>query len=872
MRRVALRTIRSHPVRFVLSVLAVTLGVAFVAGTFSLRTMLASTFNDIVESSLAGDAYVRGSAAAGSASATGGQVGDARNAIPIALADDVADVPGVELALPDIVGPAVLVGADGAAVTRGQAPSFAQALYPDDPTVRVDAGRAPAGSDEIALAAQTLAQSGLALGERTTAVIGGAVRTVTVVGRVDFGAPLAGATVLFLDVPTATAAYAANGMVQSIAVYAADDVTPAALVDRLDPVVGSRAEAVTGDLLRAEVRADIDAALGFVATFLLVFAGISLFVGAFIIANTFAMSVRQRMRELALLRALGASPLQVFASIVVQAGVVGLVGSALGVVAGLALVSGLREVLDRFGMVLSGRIPLDPRTVAFSLLIGTLVSLCAGALPARRAALTPPVQAMRDDVVGDERGLRVRALVGGLLTVAGAAAVAVAVARPGLDAELIGAGPLGAVRVDAPALLGVGAAAVVLGMLGLAPAIARAALGVLAVGFVLAFRPIGRFARQNVTRNPRRTATTAGALMIGMALVGASGVLAASAQGSTRAIVAETSTADFVLRSATGALPADALPAIAGVPGVAAADAVTLGSVLIARAGAAGSGAAGSGDRTPTTVVGLDPGAFGRTMEIETTAGSLTRLAAGEVAVQRGAAQDAGWELGTSLALTSATRSTTATVGAIIDSPAIPAPVVLPEPLFERLVPATGRQVTLVFVAAAAGTDRAGLRADLTRAVVPFVVVAVLDNDEFASVLAEQVDQVLVILYALLALSVVIAILGIVNTLALSVIERTREIGLMRAVGLGRLQLAGTVTIESVLTALFGTVVGVAVGIALAAAMPAVFSDVGLTTLVIPWATVGWTLVLAVVAGVLAAGWPAVRAARLRVLDAVSVD
>ena len=612
------------------------------------------------------------------------------------------------------------------------------------------------------------------------------------------------------------------------------------------------AEVVTGDRLRADARAQIEAALGFVETFLLVFAGISLFVGAFIIANTFAMSVRQRMREFALLRALGASPTQVFASILIQAAVVGLVGSALGVLAGFALVAGLRAFLAEFGMSLSGRIPLDPSTVALSLAIGTVVSLAAAALPARRAALTPPVEAMRDDVVVLERTLRWRALAGSVLTAGGVAAVALAVAAP----ESSG-GPR----------LGGGAAAVLVGVLVLAPVIARASLGSLAAVFVVTIKPIGRLARGNVTRNPRRTANTAGALMIGMALVGASSVLAASAQGSTRSIVAETSTADFVLRSPAAAIPADAVAAVGLLPDVAAADAVTLGSVLIGTVGEASPSAG-----PPTVVVGLDPGAFGRTMDIETTDGSLASLADGEIAAQRSVAQDAGWGVGTRLELTSTAGTRTVTIGAIIDSPAIQAPVVLPQTLFDDLVPAAQAAVNLVFVKAAPGTDPATLRADLTVAVAPFVVVSVLDNEQFASELAGQVDQVLVILYALLGLSVVIAILGIVNTLALSVIERTREIGLMRAVGLGRLQLAGTVMIESVLTALFGTVVGVAVGVCLAAAMPTVFADVGLTDLVIPWDTLAWILLLAVVVGVLAAVWPAIRAARLPVLQAVTVD
>ena len=297
-------------------------------------------------------------------------------------------------------------------------------------------------------------------------------------------------------------------------------LTEAALADRIAPLLataaGTKTQVVTGDVARAETAASIEKQLGFVQTFMLIFAGISLFVGAFIISNTFSMSVRQRMREFALLRAVGASPAQVFASILIQAAVVGLAGSALGILAGLGLVSLLRIGFAQMGMGLSGSIPLDAATVITSLIIGTVVSIAAAVLPARHAALTSPVEAMRDNLTTSGRSLRVRGLAGAFLMVAGAAGVIVAMARPT---------PHGA------AMLGLGATGLVIGVLVLAPVIASRALNVLAAVFVAALKPLGRLARGNVTRNPRRTANTAGALMIGMVLVGAASVLAASAIG-----------------------------------------------------------------------------------------------------------------------------------------------------------------------------------------------------------------------------------------------------------------------------------------------------------------------------------------------------
>jgi putative ABC transport system permease protein len=853
--RVALRGIRAHVVRFALSVLAVALGVAFVAGTFALRSMLSSTFSDIVATTTLGDAYVRGSHEAGGPSSADLSAGTQYNRVPLTLVDELERVDGVAAAIPDLQGPVVLVGADGTAVQSSQAPSFAFGYDPRDRATRLVAGRAPRDGSEIGLESQTLRASGLALGDPTRVVVGGKIRPVTVVGELGVGAALAGATVVFLDPATAQAAFAPDGDVAHIAVNGDAGVTQDELVRRLAPVVQAAdvdARVVTGDAERAQARAQIMSLLGFVTTFLLVFAAIALFVGAFIIANTFAMWVRQRMRELALLRAVGASPLQVFASIVLQAALVGVVGAALGLAGGLGLVVLLRTVLANLGMHLAGRIPVDGFTVVVSVLVGTAVSVVAAAIPARRAALVPPVEALRDEVTVPERSLRRRALLGLVVLVVGIAGVLVAVRGP--DAS------------HASSWLGAGAAGVLLGVLLVSPVVARSVLRVLGAP-AIPWRPVGRLARGNVTRNPRRTANTAGALMIGMALVGAAAVIAATTQASTRAIVEHEATTDFILRVAPSAtVPQQALADVRAVPGVRAADAFASGGVLV-RAGA-DAHAAGS-----LAITGIDPAAVGRSIRTDVVAGDFpAALRAGEVAVQRSTADDRDWTVGDRLTLVGTSGQVPATIGAVIDSPAFGVPLVVGQGVLDRLVPTAQQQVTTVFVTAEPGTDLTALRAGLTDAVRPYLVVSVLDSEQFVSQLADQVNRVLVILYALLGLSVVIAVLGIVNTLALSVIERTREIGLLRAVGLGRLQLGSTITVESVLTAVFGTAVGLVVGVALASTLPRLYADQGLRTLAVPWGSLGLMLVLAVVVGVLAAAWPAVRAARLPVLEAVSVE
>lgn len=846
--RVALRGVRAHLVRFCLSVLAVALGVAFVAGTFALRTMLGSTFTDIIATTTLGDAYVRGAEPAGGTGGPDRISPVTRNPVPLTLVDQLEAVDGVAAALPDVQGPLVLVGADGTAVQSTQAPSFGFAYDPRDRAAHVVAGRAPQEPGEIAVESATLRASGLSIGDATSVVIGGEVRPVTVVGEMGLGAALAGATVVFVDPATAVAAYAPDGTVATISVQAEDGLSEQQLVDRIRPVAAASstpAEAVTGDEVRKEATANILTVLGFITTFLLVFAGISLFVGGFIIANTFSMWVRQRTRELALLRAVGASPLQVFSSIVLQAAIVGVVGSVLGVAGGLGLVVLLRSVLGRVGMELTGRVPLDGFTLVVSVLVGTLVSVLAAALPARRAALVPPVEALRDEVSVPERPLRRRAVVGCVLVLVGGAAIAVAMVDPTAD--------------HAGALLGLGAAGVVLGVLAASAVLARGMLRVLSVP-VVRWRPVGPLARGNVTRNPRRTANTAGALMIGMALVGAAAVIAATTQASTSAIVSREATTDYILRGAAqGTVPAQAVEDVRALPDVRAADTFATGSVLV------------HGD--PFVVTGIDPTAIGRSIRTRVVEGSFAdALAEGELAVQRTTMDDEDWVLGQTLTLVGSTGAQTLPIGAVIDSPAFGVPFVVSQTVLDQLLPPDEQRVTTVFVTAAAGADVAALRRELTQVVRPYVVVSVMDSEEFVSDLAAQVDRVLVILYALLGLSIVIAVLGIINTLALSVIERTREIGLLRAVGLGRLQLGTTITLESVLTAVFGTSVGLVLGVALAATLPTVFADVGLRTLAIPWSSLALMLALAVVVGVVAALWPAVRAARLPVLEAVTTD
>uniref|UniRef100_UPI000A8170D2 FtsX-like permease family protein n=1 Tax=Cellulosimicrobium cellulans TaxID=1710 RepID=UPI000A8170D2 len=395
------------------------------------------------------------------------------------------------------------------------------------------------------------------------------------------------------------------------------------------------------------------------------------------------------------------------------------------------------------------------------------------------------------------------------------------------------------------------------GVLLLAPVAVSPVLAVLAAPAAWLLRPLGGLARGNVTRQPRRTAATAGALVVGMTLVSATSVLAVSASESVRTIVDQQTGADLVVRSATPALPLGAADAVRDVPGVASADLVTYGEVLV--------------DDEPQLVVGFPAEGFGRSVRTTATEGDLEAFARGEAAVMADAVDEHGWSLGDTVTVADPARPDApprdVRIGAVIDSDVFSVDMLLPDEVAEEVGVTTPE---MLFLDVAPDADPADVRDRATAAVAPFVVASVLDAEEFAGEVASQVESILAIVYALLGLSLLVAVLGIVNTLALSVVERTREIGLLRAVGLGRAQLAVTIAVESVLVAVFGTAVGLVVGTGVAAAFPSVLADQGFTTLVVPWGQLTAMLGLAVVVGVVAAAWPAVRAARLPVLDAVS--
>lgn len=833
MLKVTLANVRGHLVRLLLTGLAVMLGTAFVAGSFVLTDSIDDTFSAIFATSDSTDAVVR---LAEDTEVPG---------LELAVGDDIQDVAGVERVVPNLTGTAVMQGEDGTAVRSGGAPSLGFAYDPEDPTVSLVEGRGAESPDEVVVESGTLEMSGLAVGDDTVVIVNGTPLDVTVVGEATVDTPTAGATIVMLERGLATEQFAPTGLVSGFTVSGDDGVEQQTLVDDIAPLLPEGTEVVTGAQQADETQEVLSQALGFVSTFLLVFAGVALFVGAFIIFNTFSMLVAQRTRELALLRAIGASRAQVTRSVLGESLLVGLVGSIAGLGVGIALAAGLQAVLGSlFGLDLEG-LPVNPRTVVATLLIGVVVTAVAAVLPARRASGIAPVAAMRDDQALPRSTVRVRAALGLALAALGAVAMALVLTDT--------------VTEQALAILGAGVAAVFIGVAVASPAVSKPVVWLVSAPF--AGGAVGRLAQRNGLRNPRRTAATASALMIGLALVGAASVLSSSASASVSDIVEDQFVGDLVISDGgQPTVPVTVVEQVRDVDGVRAVLPLPF--------------TPGQVDGEDGFVMSVDPGTLPGLIELTAVDGSLDELGDG-VWLSESEAEDRGVGAGDTVDVQVATGATAPreVVAVFEDSQLLAADVVVSDDVYAAATEtpqANGLQFVLIDVADDA--DLVAVQDDVTDVAAQYLTLSVLDADEFTSEQTAQINTVLGLLYALLGLSLVIATLGVVNTLALSVVERTREIGLLRAIGLTRGQLRRVVTIESVATTVFGALLGIALGLAFGIAFQRAIADDGLEVLAIPWATVVVVLVGSAVVGVVAAVLPAWRATRIDTLRAITTE
>ena len=834
MRTVSVRNLLSHKVRLALTVISVLLGTAFVAGSFIFTDTLKQSFDTIFATSDRGiDARVQPSKsfAAG---------------VPASTVPILEKVPGVRAVQPQVNAPIVLVDPNGKRIDTGGAPSVGGA-WTTGQTVqeppKLQQGHAPQHAGQIAINDSAASKYHVGIGDRVKVVMPNTdVVTATVVGVYDISFDTGGFLGALFTPDQARTLFTDGRHYSAVDVAGDPGVSETTLAARIDKIMPANLEVKTGKEVRDADSQGVAAALSFITYLLLGFGIVALLVGTFIIYNTVSMIVAQRQRELALLRAIGADRKQIRRSVVFEAVVIGLLGSALGLGGGVGLAFGLHALLDALNVGLpSGSVVIAGRTVIVALLLGTLVTVVAAYTPARRAARIAPVAAMREEFASVSAGsLRRRTVIGAVL---GAAGIAATVA--GFASDKAG---------SAASLTGLGLIGVVLAAMLLSPLAARWLISPL--GRVFGRGVVARLARTNAIRNPRRTAATAFALTLGLVLVAGIAVIGASFKASLNKLFSDNVTADYILTTNSEVnVPIGAAQAAAKVPNV---QSVTQLQTLVASVdGTTRSGTSVDGPLKPVLRVDMKQGSastVGRHMIVSATF-----------------SQDHGWTMGTQHTLSVPGRGRVAvTVTGIYADDNLIGDWAVDGAIYRLLTPPQRWADDVALVHAKPGADLAAMRKDLEAATNNFYIVDVRDLQQFQGFLASQINGLLGLLYGLLALAIIIAILGIINTQALSVVERRREIGMLRTVGMQRKQVRRTIYLESLLIAVFGAVLGVAIGLVYGGLFTHTLRGQGLDVLAIPWVQAVLFLVLAAVVGVLAALWPGFRAARTPPLEAIA--
>ncbi len=844
MLRVTLRGLWARKVRLLLSAIAVVLGVAMVSGTYVLTDTIGSAFENLFASINRNTAVaVRGTTGAGFSNTS---TSTDRATIPESLLAKVQAVPGVREAEPNVSGAAQIidpatnkpvqnVGAPGIGVNYSGTPlatlTLREGTAPHGPQIAVDRGTFKKA--HLKLGEEVLVQAGT-LPAATYQVVG-----VVTVGDID---SLGGATLTAFDLPTAQRVLLQPGRLSQITVAADKGVSQEVLAGRIKAVVGTSADVVTGDQLNQETSNGIKSGLGFFNLILQAFGGIALVVGLFIIANTFAMLVGQRARELALLRAVGASRGQVVRSVLVEGLAVGVVGSVVGLGLGIGIAIGMKALFSSLGIdIPAAGVVVAARTVIVALLLGIVVTTLAALFPALRASRVPPVAAMSETYTIPSRGLRQRGVIGLAFAIAGLATLLSGVSGHGTKAA---------------EKVGVGALLVLVAVVALAPLAAGPVVVALGAPIRRIFGAIGVMSSENARRNPRRTAATASALMIGLALISAVSVLAASVKTSVGTLVSKGTGATFILLgSGSQALPNSLTSDLSGQPGVASAAGIAIVPLRI------------GGSKAAATAT--NPAALKNNILLTPEAGDLGALGPTTILISKKVSDDKGWKVGTVLPVGfSEGGQTQLRVAGIYKENQLAGGYLIDRAMAVRYV--TNLTDIVSLVRAAPGANPETLRKTIEGVLVKYPGIKVQSRGEYIQSAQNRIGQLVNLIYVLLALSVLIAFFGIVNTLALSITERTREIGLLRAVGMSRGQLRRMIRLESLIIALFGAILGVGVGSLFGWAILPPLADQGLNDFSYPAKSIIVFFVVAGLLGVIAAVFPARRAAKLDVLRAIA--
>ncbi|MDJ0791570.1 MAG: FtsX-like permease family protein [Acidimicrobiia bacterium] len=855
--KAAIKSLLHHKTRLALTALSIVLGVAFISGTFIYTDTTSEAFDGIFDTAFEGIDVIVTSDSPFSFSQ--GVYFDEE------IVDDVAGVPGVARSTATLQGFGVtIVGKDGEIVGASGPPKFA-AFIPPDPQdwgpVTFREGVPPEGPDQAALDISSAELGDYAIGD-TIVVVSPTEGSMefTLVGTTGFGEldNLGGATFALFDLPTTQMVLDQPGKVDGVQVQAEPGTDIDQLVLEIQAILPSGAIAQSAQTAAEEQAAEIQQGLGFFSTFLLVFAFVALFVGTFIIYNTFRIVVVQRLRELALMRAIGSTRSQTLRIVLLEAFIVGLVSSAIGIVVGIGLAFLLRAALEGFGIALpSGSLVLAPRTIIVGMLVGVGITVLSSLLPAVQASRIPPIAAMSEGyTTPTRRSFTVRAVSGTVITLLG-----IAILLTGLLGDI----PDTAARLTT---IGLGAVVIILGAYVLSAIFAIPASQIIGAPFAWLFGASGKLAQRNAGRDPRRISATSAAIMVGIALITLVSVLAASISGTIDDVLDTGIEADLtVLPQNTFDISAGFSPDVAAgidaLPEVAATAQVQQGPAIVSTVAADG-----TSSEEETFITGVSDNALSF-FDVFAVEGDAIPSQSG-IVVDVGTAEDNGWTVGTDIeVLFEATGPAVLTLEGIVDG-SFADGYTLSREGFVRAFESEADAQVLVQLAEGVTIEEGRSAVETVTADVPTIQVQTLD--EFQSDISDQINQLLGLFTGLLALTVLIALIGVTNTMTLAVYERTREIGLLRAVGLDRGQTRRMILTEASIIASFGATLGVILGVGFAWAILNALRDEGFTTFVIPIISVIFWVAATALAAVVFALWPARRAARLNVLEAIAYE
>lgn len=852
MLRAAIKNLLGHKLRMFLTGFSIILGVSFVSGTYIFTDSISSTFNNLFKDVFSGvDVTVRPQKT---------DFGQNSGSFDESILSQVEAVEGVSVASGGVGGVAQYLDRDGKPI-GGQGPPTIGSSWTSETGLNIltieEGGRAPEKSGEVVMDKATALANNFAVGDSVKIVTNGPAEEFTITGIARFGEAnnLGGATLAAFELREAQRLFDQVGKFTEINIKAQTNVEPTSLRDEIAKILPDNLEAVTGEQQSNEQISEINQSLGFINTALLAFAGIAIFVGSFIIQNTFRIIVAQRSKELALLRAIGASRLQVVNLVIYEAIAVALLSSTVGIFAGLVISTAVRQLMNAIGFgIPGGDLTIAPRTVFVSLGVGVIVTLVAALLPAIKASQVSPVEALRDnEASGPKRkSLFKRSLSGLLLAIVGAISLIY-----GLNGN-----------VDQP-LYAVGAGVVLMfiGVSVIAPLLSIPLSRFIGAPLVRLRGVPARLARDNAKRTPRRTASTAAALMIGVSLVTMLSIMATTFKSEITRVLDDSFPADLTIYSnnigqggpGTAGFSIKAYELIQDIP-----ELQTIVRVRYAFQGIQING------KTEDLFAGVDADTFGRVMKLKESENAYEKLQDGGILVAQKRLDAEQWTVGQNISITFPVSGTKdfEIIGSFEE--AFDSDLIVSSDTYLANIPVN--DLTMLLIKTSPDADVTKVKETVKNELSGYPQLGVQDKGDLFKTAEEQIDQILALFWGLLAFAVIIAVLGITNTLMLSISERTRELGMLRAIGMTRSQMRRMIRYESIIIALFGAVLGVAMGSFFAWAVLRALASQGIEGYVFPYSQVAIYFLLAIVAGIFAAAWPARKAARMDILKAIYHD